>query len=92
MAASPTALDERQTQDNWGPAGDHEMGPGVGDADPPNESSMDDRRSGPDPGNADYPRGSSVSGVSQSGGKEASYREKQVKVLSLSSRLASRAA
>jgi hypothetical protein len=78
MPASPIAIE--RPQDNWAPVDDRNMGPS--DTGPSNESPMDDRRSGQDPGNADYPRGSSVGVVSSPAKHDASYREKQVKVIS----------
>lgn len=85
MAASVIAPDE-QTPDSWAPQDDQAMGP-VGSTEPGNGASLpaDDRNAGQDSENRDYPRGSSVGDVSVSGSKGDSFREKQVKVLSVSS-------
>jgi hypothetical protein len=81
MAASPTVMD---SQDKWSPAdgqGDT-MGPSGG---------ADAENGAPDAGqgseNPDFTRGSSVGGVSGASKGDASYREKQVKVLRVSSSL-----
>lgn len=77
MAASPTAMD---TQDKWSPAdaqGTDTMGP-AGSADSVNGAPAD----GQGAENPDFTRGSSVSGGSKA---DASFREKQVKVLRVSS-------
>ncbi|KAF8058247.1 hypothetical protein FPV67DRAFT_1565727 [Lyophyllum atratum] len=94
--APPTSEVDQTTaqQDNWGPQDDQAMGPG-GIAEPANGASMpadDDRAIGHGGDNPDYPRGSSLSAVSVSESKDASSREKQVKVLRslpVSSRLSS---
>lgn len=84
MAASPTAMD---TQDKWGPSdgqGDT-MGPsGSADAENGVPLSADAGQSSENP---DFTRGSSVGGVSGGSKGDASYREKQVKVLRVSSSL-----
>jgi hypothetical protein len=84
MAASPTTVD---SQDKWGPAdgqGDT-MGPsGNADADNGAPLSAD---AGQGSENPDFTRGSSVGGVSGGSKGDASFREKQVKVLRVSSSL-----
>jgi hypothetical protein len=84
MAASPTVMD---SQDKWGPTdgqGDT-MGPS-GNADAENGAPLlADAGQGSD--NPDFTRGSSVGGVSGGSKGDASFREKQVKVLRVSSSL-----
>jgi len=83
---SPTGEDESamhvQPPDNWPPQGDS-SGP-RGDTDALNgviSGSADDSRAGQPPQSKDYPRSSSAD-LSISGSKaDATYREKQIKVL-----------
>lgn len=75
MAASPSAMD---TQDKWSTAeaqGAETMGP-VGNVDSANGAPVD----GQGDENPDFTRGSSVGGGSKA---DSSFREKQVKVLSV---------
>lgn len=77
MAASPTAMD---TQEKWGPPdgqGGDTMGPD-GSTDVANGAPND---AGQGSENPDFTRGSSVGGVSGGSKADASFREKQVKVL-----------
>jgi len=86
MAASPLAESGGSTQpkDNWSPADGHTMGP-RGDVEPSN--GLPPSADNPRGAETDYPRGSSVD-ASVSGSKaDTAYREKQVKVLKVSSRL-----
>ena len=84
MAASPSAMD---SQDKWGPADDQDdtMVPS-GNADAENGAPLP-ADAGQSSENPDFTRDSSVGGVSGGSKGDASYREKQVKVLRVSSSL-----
>jgi hypothetical protein len=85
MAASPVAengVSAQQQQDNWAQENNHNMG-SRNDADPANGVSSSDKPRGPE--NPEYPRGSSMDGSVSGSKADTAYREKQVKVLTVSS-------
>lgn len=89
MAPSSVGVDDNTMQQgNWSPHDEQSMGPGSTN-DPPNGASLaadDDRTAGQGVDNPEFPRGSSAGDVGVSDSKsDMTFREKQVKVLGLSS-------